>query len=171
MSALDFFDRLDNDYNFRTEIINIFENSTYGSVYWEFPPFCFTTKNNLAEFVLVKADKFPKYNESAFREHFVGKKPEEIISFLNISGDTNLISVVPSNNIFNKYCSDISAFMCNVSVSTKHNLLKKIGKEMLKHKNSNRKTYLSTHGRGVPWLHVRICNSPKYYSNEIYTRM
>jgi hypothetical protein len=120
---------------------------------------------------LVKADKFSTYNETAFIEHFVGKKPEEIVSFLNISGDTNLISVVPSITHFNKYCSDISAFMCNVSVNTKHDLLKKIGQEMLKYKNSNSKTYLSTHGHGVPWLHVRICNFPKYYSNEIYARM
>ena len=39
-------------------------------------------------------------------------------------------------------------------------LVAKIAKrEMKKHK----KVWVSSHGLGVPYLHVRICQSPKYY--------
>lgn len=28
--------------------------------------------------------------------------------------------------------------------------------------------WISTHGNGVPWLHIRVCNRPKYYCNRQY---
>jgi hypothetical protein len=59
-------------------------------------------------------------------------------------------------------------FMRNGSNEQKHELLFNIGESMLKYTNFKNKKYLSTHGKGVPWLHVRICDSPKYYSFEKY---
>jgi len=33
-------------------------------------------------------------------------------------------------------------------------------------KNNNKNFWVSTHGFGVNYLHVRICNYPKYYGNS-----
>ena len=33
-----------------------------------------------------------------------------------------------------------------------------------------RRTWLNTEGSGVPWLHVRIDSSPKYYHHDPYRR-
>jgi len=30
--------------------------------------------------------------------------------------------------------------------------------------------WISTHGNGVPWLHIRVCTKPKYYSNTLYSQ-
>jgi hypothetical protein len=35
-------------------------------------------------------------------------------------------------------------------------------------KNKNKLFWLSTHGKGVGWLHMRIDDSPKYISYEHY---
>ena len=30
----------------------------------------------------------------------------------------------------------------------------------------NKKVWISAHGLGVPYFHIRICNKPKYYFSE-----
>ena len=42
-----------------------------------------------------------------------------------------------------------------------HNIVREELKE-------NKDIYLNTHGTGVPWMHFRIDNEPKYYSFDRY---
>ena len=63
--------------------------------------------------------------------------------------------------------------MINASLEQKHDLLKEIGESMLNILNSqdfqdNENIWLSTHGLGIPWLHIRIDTIPKYYSYKNY---
>lgn len=156
-----FFKLLSSDQLFRETIVNIFLNSEFEYVYWQFPIYSTSTKNNQAQFDFVQSTSFKSADPSDFTDKFVGKAQGEITVFKNKSGDTNLISLVPTNSQdLNSACSDVMNFMINCHPTLKTNILKTIGIEMLKMKNP---CYLSTHGKGVEWIHIRMCNKPKYY--------
>jgi len=45
-------------------------------------------------------------------------------------------------------------------------VFKHMSKIGLQKGNQNAKSYISTAGGAVYWLHIRICSRPKYYSSE-----
>lgn len=156
-----FFTLLKNNQKFRDTIIDIFKQSKFEYVYMQFPVYSATAKNNQAYFELVGTGRFQKANPSSFMEQFIGKFRGEIVQFKNLSNDTDLISIVPTNNNnINASCSDIMSFLRYAPNELAMNLLTTIGKKMLEQTD---RCYLSTHGKGVPWIHIRICNQPKYY--------
>lgn len=156
-----FFKLLSTNQLFREIIVTIFVNSEFEYVYWQFPIYSTSTKNYLAHFDFVQSTSFKSANPIDFVDKFVNKAHGEIVMFNNKSGDTDLISVVPTKfKDVNSTCSDIMSFMVNCNQTLKSNMLKTIGIEMLKKKNP---CYLSTHGKGVEWIHIRICDKPKYY--------
>lgn len=156
-----FFKLLSSDQKFRNIIINIFVNSEFKSVYWQFPVYSASTKDNIAHFDLIKCESFKSANPCYFADKFIGKIYGEIIMFKNKSGDTDLISIVPTKfQDVNYTFSDIMKFMINSDHKLKSNMLKELGAEMLKKTNP---CYLSTHGRGVEWIHIRLSNKPKYF--------
>jgi hypothetical protein len=156
-----FFKLLYADHVFRETIVNIFINSEFEYVYWQFPIYSSTSKDQQAQFDLVQSTPFKKADPHDFADKFIGKSQGEIIVFKNKSGDTDLISVVPTKAIdINNSCSDIMSFMVRGHSTLKANLLKTIGREMISKHNP---CYLSTHGKGVEWIHIRLCNKPKYY--------
>lgn len=157
-----FFEKLISSENFRNEIINIFIDSQFTDVFWEFPQYSANTSNNLAEFMLIESFPFGQADSSSFAEHLKNKEDNQVVIFKNLSGDTKLIAI-NSHNTGNQTFCHIMEFMKKTSYENKHNLLIKIGKEMIIYTNSTKPVYLSTHGHGVPWLHVRICSKPKYY--------
>ena len=168
MSMYDFFNSLVNNEIFRNEIIQIFKKSKFENVYWEFPPYYKTTTQSKAQFVFMSTSSFGKADSENFKEHLSNRETGEIVVFNNLSGDTKLISIASKNN--NDMFCHIMQFMKNAPSEYKHNLLIKIGCEMLKYSNSTSPIYLSTHGHGVSWLHIRICNRPKYYTYKEYTK-
>ena len=95
-----------------------------------------------------------------FSEHFDKNKDEKYaIGFPNLSGDTILVVPIPRK-------SNIFYFMSNASEIQKKELWKKVALESKKFLETNENIWISTHGLGVNYLHVRICNSPKYYENS-----
>jgi hypothetical protein len=164
----EFFELLTISSQFRQTIIDLFANYDCDSVYWEFPPYYANAQHLNAEFTFVNTKGFGKANINAFVEYF-DKSINEIVVFPNISKDALLISV--SDNKNNEYDSHIMNFMkYHPSVETKHNLLKTIGENMLCHTNNAGPIWLSTSGKGVQWLHVRISTTPKYYKCVAYTQ-
>ena len=57
-------------------------------------------------------------------------------------------------------------FMSNASEKQKKELWKKVALEAKEFLKTNENIWISTHGLGVNYLHVRICNTPKYYENS-----
>lgn len=141
---------LKNSQLFREEIIKLFKSfNKFKQVYWEFPPYSIHSKNNIAEFVLVKAPPFANADSSHFKDYLRHNGCDETIDFLNLSGDATLI--IPSHNSSkSKYSGHIMDFIKNGSDEQIHNLLEHTAKLMLTHTDSQNKVYLSTHGRGVP---------------------
>lgn len=166
----EFYHLLSTNEQFRNKIIKIFTESTFKYAYWEFPPYSNQSSNNYAEFALIKCGSFGNINGENFADYFKNKSDGEIVIFDNLSGDTKLITINSTNKNDQTFCH-IMNFMTGSTNENKHNLLMAIGREMLKYTNSQNNMYLSTHGHGVPYLHVRICNKPKYYTNFEYSKM
>ncbi len=169
----EFFEGLILDQNLREHIINIFKNFQHNYAFWEFPPVDKITMLAVAEFVLVPTTHFGNADSSSFKEHLKKNLDGQIVVFPNLSGDTLLITVNSFPNTKNKSFSDILSFMKSKEVDNnyKHNLLIKIGEEIIKNIQNDKKLFLSTHGHGVPWLHIRLCTKAKYYSYRPYAEM
>ncbi len=165
MSAISFFTLLASNEIFQNEIIQIFTASKFNNVFWEFHPYDLNSTQNIAEFALIEASSFGKANSSSFKEYLKNKEDNQVVMFKNLSGDTNLITINSLNTKNQTFCH-IMEFMKNSTHENKNKLLTKIGEEMLKYTNSTTPAYLSTHGHGIPWLHIRICNRPKYYASK-----
>ena len=99
-----------------------------------------------------------------FSEHFNKNKDEKYaISFPNLSGDTMLVVPIPRKS---KRFTNMFYFMNSASEIQKRELWKKVAIEARKFLKNNENIWISTHGLGVNYLHVRICNTPKYYENS-----
>ena len=100
---------------------------------------------------------------------------ETVIAFHNLSKDAVL--VVPRHGSekkdLRKY-HHLASYLTNSSQEDIRKLLKKTADKVIElHEDKERTAnntplYVSTHGGGVPWLHIRLCNSPKYYHYKLY---
>ena len=104
-----------------------------------------------------------RQNKNAFKENI--EKAEKngklyATSFPNLSGDTILVVPMPKNK---KSYATLKDFVDNAPAKQQQELWKLVAREAKKRVKKFGKVWISTHGLGVPYLHVRICNQPKYY--------
>ena len=134
-------------------------------------PFLWRTSSiNKQESTLFKQSFTPckklplKQDYTSFKKHISkAKKNENVIAFPNLSGDTILIVPVPKKN---KNFATLKDFINNSDDKQQSDLWKCVAKEARKSLKKHQKMWISTHGLGVPYLHVRICNKPKYYGES-----
>jgi hypothetical protein len=165
-------------YNFTNKIfissfINILSvTNSFDEYYLEFSP---TTRNqinsDIFEFVLIKTSGFSlKADIISFGVEKINKNSNQIIWFPNPSNSAVL--VVPCfNHLFpiDNYIH-IGTFMRSSNINQKFNLVITMFKIYFNELSSepNKKLWLSTHGKGVGWLHIRIDQIPKYITNNLY---
>ena len=155
-------------------------DTQYQYCYLEFPPFSNDTKNNKCEFIIIEATSFPKGDYSAFSDIFnksLNKNNNAtVVAFPNLSGDTMLICPLPkymnfdnngsfvtnlTNNRYNSICnSDLMSFLQLADTSIIYDLFSECAKQLLNLYKNQKKVYFSTHGRGISWLHIRLCTQP-----------
>ena len=105
-----------------------------------------------------------KQGVKPFSEYLDKNKDEKYaISFPNLSGDTTLVIPIPRKS---KKFTNLFHFMNKASEIQKRELWKKVALEANKMLKNNENIWISTHGLEVNYLHVRICNNPKYYENS-----
>lgn len=155
--------------------INSMTNSNpFGEFYLEFNPITYSSINNtIFEFVLIKTNGFaPKADIYTFGQELLDTDSNEIISFPNPSNTA--ILVVPCYNHSNPIDDylHIGTFMRSKCYKQKKNLVKMMFglyfDSSKSNSNPNQKLWLSTHGKGVGWLHVRIDKTPRYISWNQY---
>lgn len=165
-----FFEFLDDLSNFkraRNEFIKSIVSTEFENCYLEFPVLNKKTSKKNIEYTIIKTTKFPKASWINFAEHLkMGKGL--VKSFSNLSGDAMLVVPVPQGNETDNYSSDLMNFLINGDKVQKDNLIKEMAETALDELDNFKNVYISTHGRGIPWLHIRICNNPKYYTHESY---
>ncbi|CAN0272180.1 unnamed protein product [Ectocarpus sp. 6 AP-2014] len=103
-------------------------------------------------------------DSSAFAQHVRGKK--STVAFQNL-GNTATLVAPPHRPGSNKNYSHIATFYKHASPGEIKDLWRTVAKEVEKKMKKGESVYVSTHGTGVPWLHVRIESTPKYYVSEL----
>jgi hypothetical protein len=106
-------------------------------------------------------------NYTPFLEHINNSQEKYVIVFNNLSGDTRLLIPKP---IKNKDFTTIKDFIDNASETQQVHFWKQVALEihdMLKHHD---KIYVSTHGTGIYYLHLRLDTYPKYYHTQEFIK-
>lgn len=121
-----------------------------------------TSLDDKYQHIYIESDKLEKLkmNYSTFSQYIKNTKNNYATSFYNLSKTSLLIIPIPRKN---KDYTTIKDFMENASDTQQSYFWKyatKYIKFMLKKYG---KIYVSTHGLGVPYFHLRIDLEPKYY--------
>ena len=150
--------------NFRTFYSKILQTNPFEAYFWEHPALSTERLYQTYEFVLIKsnglANVSPKPN--SFQSYFT---KEQIVSFLNLRGDALLI--VPCPVAAETAYTHLANFIRKAPIVQVHYFWEKLSSEFMNYL-SEEKTWLSTSGLGVHWLHVRFDSRPKYYQYKAY---
>lgn len=115
----------------------------------------FRTNNKLAQ----------RQNKKDFQEYFKNSQNKYVVSFPNLNKDTMLVVPMP---VRGKNYSTLRDFIDNASEIQQQEFWKKVAEVAKKFMNEKGKVWISVHGLGVDYTHVRISTSPKYYfDNEL----
>ena len=151
--------------DFRDFFIRLLAHSPFEAFKWETPPISITSVKAPFECVLLNSPNLVRAaDESAFLE-YISDCDSDVVEFQNLGNDATLIvprPVDPSTN----YCH-LSSFSISAPLAQQHALWKLVGKVAQKNLSRTAK-WLSSAGEGVPWLHVRLDNRPKYYGYKKY---
>lgn len=109
-----------------------------------------------------------KADPSSFKAHL--QKDQKATSFFNLSQDTLLVCPNTGSNQAEHFHS-LASFTRHAPKAQQHVFWRTVAEKAQQRiqKMGQAPIWLSTHGTGVPWLHVRIASRPKYYHHKAYT--
>lgn len=143
--------------------IDALRDAPFDAYFWETP--CATTLDRAFECALVDAPGLARTSgdPSAFSRHFA-RAVDDVADFANLGGDAHL--VVPTPHGTEDYAS-LAAFTRHAPLVQQHALWRRVGGAWHAAIEAG-PVWLNTAGMGVPWLHVRLDASPKYYRHAPY---
>ena len=148
------------DSAFRSQFNAFLAGSLYAAFRWETPAVTADTVTRPFEFVLLDSPGLERRSDpEAFAEHFGGAE-DDVAVFPNLGRDTILIVPCPVAD-WSAY-GHVAAFVRKAPKAQQDALWRTVGEQMARRVGANA-VWLSTAGAGVPWLHVRLDNRPKYY--------
>ena len=154
------------DTTFRNFFIDLLAASPFSAFRWETPAVTTATLDQPFECILIDSPSLVHPpDQHTFAPHFKSHQPA--VDFLNLGGDATLVvpcPIQPSSDY-----SHLGAFIRTAPRDQQHALWALVGSTMAKRIN-NQPVWLSTAGSGVPWLHIRLDNDPKYYRYAPYRR-
>ena len=106
-------------------------------------------------------NKLPQIqNKNDFQEHIKNSQNKYVVSFLNLSKDTMLVVPIP---VRGKNYATLKDFIDNAEEIQQIYFWKHVAKVVKKCMNEKGKVWISVHGLGVDYTHIRISITPKYY--------
>ena len=157
------------DAGFRSFFNGLLASSPFAEFRWETPPVAAATVNQPFEFLLIESPGLARTpDDTAFREHFRSQAKESVVQFSNLGKDAVLIVPCPIGP--SSAYGHLAAFVREAPESQQHALWNLVGASMKLRLNTN-PVWLSTAGAGVPWLHVRMDDQPKYYGYAPYRKI
>lgn len=139
-------------------------DAPYEAFRWETPALTIETLDRPFECVLIDAPELQvRADPTAFEEHLVTADP--IVTFANLRGDAQL--VVPTPLGPEDEYAHFAAFLRSAPESQRQALWPAIA-AAVHGRIDDRPVWLNTAGAGVPWLHVRLDDRPKYYRHRPY---
>jgi len=126
---------------------------------------CDKNMNNEYKEKFIENNELDKLHEdyNSYKKYIESSKNKYVTSFHNLSGDTILIIPIPKKN---KDFTTIKDFIDNSTLYQQKMFWKKVSKEIKKQLKNNDKLYVSTHGLGIPYFHLRLSKYPKYYQTK-----
>ena len=125
-------------------------------------PFMWNTSNSsnpLYEDEYLEYPSLPHQQDyTPFQEYINASKDKRVVSFYNLSKDTVLVVPMPRKN---KNFATLKHFVDNASNQQQGAFWKHVAQ--LLETTTDGGYFVSVHGHGVPYLHVRISRTPKYY--------
>jgi hypothetical protein len=100
---------------------------------------------------------------SSFSIYIDKSKNKYVTLFSNLSNSSILIIPMPKRN---KDFTTIKDFIDNSSHYQQKIFWKKVSNEIKKILKTEDKIYVSTHGLGIPYFHLRLDKVPKYYETK-----
>jgi hypothetical protein len=154
------------DAAFRSLFNNLLADAPFAAFRWEMPPVTAATVTRPFEFVLLDSPELDgRPDPGAFAEHLRGAPQRGVVAFANLGGDAVL--VVPCPQAAPLAYGHLAAFVRQAPEPQRHALWQTVAEAMAR-RLGTRPVWLSTAGAGVPWLHVRLDDRPKYYGYRPY---
>ncbi len=167
----------DADRDFEDAFLAVLRSSTAREqrAYFFETPACTLRSAESAQFEFVLNDASSSLggvapDEGAFREHFGGCADGGVAAFFNLGRDAKLVAPCPDRRRPAAAFAHLAGFVRGADDGQVRRLWRTVGREMLDrlHRSPDRRTWLSTSGLGVYWLHVRLDSYPKYYTYRPY---
>lgn len=95
-----------------------------------------------------------------YKEYIQKSRNSYVTSFPNLSGDTMLVIPMP---VKSKNFATLKDFIDNSSEIHQQFFWKKVSTVIRNFMKKHQSIWVSVHGLGVPYTHIRISSSPKYY--------
>ena len=109
-------------------------------------------------------DKLPeRQNKKDFQEYINKSENKYVVAFPNLSKDTMLVVPMP---VSGKNYATLRDFIDNASEIQQQEFWKKVAEVAKKFMKEKGKVWISVHGLGVYYTHVRISSQPKYYFDD-----
>ncbi|MBI1348116.1 hypothetical protein GC163_17720 [bacterium] len=150
---------------FRSFFNQLLASQPYLAFRWETPGVTAVTLTRPFECVVLDAPTLERPADfSSFAEAFPTHHTD-VAEFPNLGGDA--ILVVPAQQTAATAYGHLAAFVRHAPPSQQEALWQRVG-EVLSRRIGTKPVWLSTAGDGVPWLHVRFDDRPKYYGYRAY---
>ncbi|KAJ8603734.1 hypothetical protein CTAYLR_000245, partial [Chrysophaeum taylorii] len=159
-----------NTENFGSWFGGVLARTPFPQFYFECAPVARATVARPFECSIVRARTFAPASPDAFASHFVDAT-KLAVTFTNMGGDATLIAPTTHSRVPREANGHIAAFCREAPATVLNEFWRQVGaafKEELARKGRQRRTWLSTAGNGVPWLHARLDSRPKYYHTQEY---
>lgn len=151
------------DVDFRSLFNALLADVPFAAFRWETPAVTSSTVSQPFEFVILDSPGLARpADPTAFAEQF-DEDAADVAVFSNLGGDA--IIVVPYPVAEPSAYGHLAAFVRHAPEPQRQALWKAIG-EAMGRRVGIEPVWLSTAGAGVPWLHVRLDDRPKYYAFE-----
>jgi hypothetical protein len=153
------------DAAFRSLFNALLADAPYAAFRWETPAVSADTTGRPFEFVILNSPGLAhRPDPEAFAEHWAAAQ-EGVAVVPNRGGDATL--VIPAPLAEPSAYGHLAAFVRLAPESQRDAVWRAVGQAMARRVGAA-PVWLSTAGAGVPWLHVRLDDRPKYYGHEPY---
>ena len=162
----DLLDLLNHESHARLSLSAAITSAAFAEVFFECPPITSALLDEDAEFVLVDASLSSNPDPSAFAKHLATTGELLVTTFQNLRGDATL--VVPAPIADDARRNYLRSFLRTAPEVQVHSFWKQAA-AAIQERINDVPVWVSTSGGGVPWLHLRLDDRPKYYSYRPYT--
>jgi hypothetical protein len=151
-----------------TDVLSLWKNGELGPLneapdrpfMWFTTPVSVKMNNPYHQIFVVDEKLDVTGNHQAFNEHLRASNNKNAIAFPSISG--NALLVVPTPKPGHDYAS-LWHFLRKAPVTQKREFLKTLAIHIQIMLEKGNTVFVNTHGKGVPYLHVRLDKTPVYY--------